>query len=213
MKKQLTYGERVGEFTYISEAPVIILPSGQKPRRIFCKCNCGNIISSLLSHILHSKTKTCGECKKSKLDNNEHKSPLYGTWRSMKNRCSPSYFQKKYYYDKGITVTDKWNLYSDFKKWALSNGYKEGLQIDRKDNKLGYSPENCRFVTQEVNISNRDITKKVFYKGELIPLMTLLHERNISSYQYNTITTRIKRGWSVEDAIDIPIKKGNYGKH
>lgn len=212
MKMQLVYGDKVGEFTYIGEAPTIILPSGQKPRRIFCKCQCGNIISSLLSHVNHKKTKTCGECKSSKLDKNEEKSPLYGTWRSMRNRCSPSYFQRKYYYDKGITVFNEWNLYSNFKKWALSNGYKNGLQIDRIYNSLGYFPENCRFVTQVVNLSNRDITKKVVYKGKLTPLMTLLHLRKISAYQSNTITRRIKRGWSVEDAIDIPIKKGNYGK-
>ena len=212
MKKQFIYGEKIGQFTYVIEAPVIILPSGQKPRRIFCKCECGNIINSLLSHISNSKTKTCGECKSSKLDKNENKSPLYGTWRAMRNRCSPSYFQRKYYYDKGISVFGEWNLYSNFKKWALLNGYKNGLQIDRINNSLGYYPKNCRFVTQEVNLSNRDITKKVIYNGKLIPLMTLLHSKKIDISQYNTITRRIKRGWNVEQAVDIPIKKGNYGK-
>ena len=210
MKKVFKYGEKIGHFTYISEAETIVLPSGQKPRRINCKCTCGNIINSILSHVSHNKTKTCGQCKKSKLEKNEHKSSLYNSWRGMKNRCKPSYFQKQYYYDKGISVCKEWGMYSNFKKWAISNGHIDGLQIDRIDNSLGYYPNNCRFVTQEYNLSNRDVTYKVIYNDKLIPFMTLLRYKNIPKNHYPTIYIRIRRGWSIEKAIDTPIKNGNY---
>lgn len=209
---KLKEGDLVGYFTYVGEADRIALPCGQKPRRILCKCQCGNIISALLLHAIRKRIKTCGTCTKSKLDNGERLSSLYNTWRAMRNRCSPRYFQKQYYFEKGISVYKEWNLYSNFKKWALKVGYKDGLQIDRIDNNLGYYPENCRFVTQIENLSNREITKKVVYNGELIPFMTLCHLKNINEVQAASVWRRIKRGWTVETAINTPIKKGNYGK-
>lgn len=130
----------------------------------------------------------------------------------MKNRCKPNYFQKHLYYDKGIHVCKEWRLsYQRFKMWALDNGYQEELQIDREDNSLGYYPANCRFVTQEINMSNRDNTLFVNYNGIREPLTMLL--RKIERFNdYNTISNRISRGWDAERAINIPIRKGNYGR-
>ncbi len=45
------------------------------------------------------------------------------------------------------------NSYS-FVLWALDNGWKNELVIDRIDNEKGYSPDNCRFVT--ITESNRN---------------------------------------------------------
>jgi hypothetical protein len=45
--------------------------------------------------------------------------------------------------------------YFSFKDWALANGYRPGLTIDRINNSKGYSPSNCRFVTLSENLQNR----------------------------------------------------------
>lgn len=62
---------------------------------------------------------------------------------------------------KGIKVCIKWmNDNNEFFKWALINGYKEGLTLDRINPSQGYYPENCRFITMAENIQSRmSITK------------------------------------------------------
>lgn len=74
----------------------------------------------------------------------------------MVGRChNPNwnnYFTKTYYKDKGITVCDEWrNCFDVFKKWALENGYSDGLSIDRVDEDGNYEPSNCRWITYEEN--------------------------------------------------------------
>lgn len=53
---------------------------------------------------------------------------------------------------------------SNFYEWALANGYKKGLSIDRIDNLKGYSTENCRWIPKTLQQKNREIVKS---KGEL----------------------------------------------
>ena len=43
-------------------------------------------------------------------------------------------------------------------------GIKKGLQLDRRDNDKGYSPDNCRWVTSAVNNFNRRNVKGYRYK-------------------------------------------------
>ena len=87
----------------------------------------------------------------------ESGSKVYGLWCGIKGRCfnkkNPAY--KNYGY-RGISMCREWaDSYLLFKEWCLSNGYKEGLEIDREDNDKGYSPDNCRFVTRAVNARNK----------------------------------------------------------
>ena len=81
---------------------------------------------------------------------------LHGVWKSMKDRCynlkSKVY---KYYGGRGITVcpewADKYNGFVNFRDWSLSNGYQEGLTIDRINNNVNYNPNNCQWITQKEN--------------------------------------------------------------
>lgn len=81
---------------------------------------------------------------------------LYMVWITMKNRCeNPNRAKYKDYGARGIKVCDEWHNAEAFCKWALENGYKEGLQIDRIDNNGNYEPSNCRWVTPKENSRNR----------------------------------------------------------
>ena len=85
---------------------------------------------------------------------------IYQVWSSMKKRCyNPNNTYYKYYGARGIKVCDEWLDAKTFCDWAMANGYKEGLSIDRIDNDDNYHPKNVRFVSQKDNNRNRSITK------------------------------------------------------
>lgn len=82
-----------------------------------------------------------------------HGTKIYKLWATMVARCgSKSSTNYKYYGGRGITVCEDWrNNPKSFIEWALSNGYEEGLEIDRIDNSKGYEPSNCQFITHAEN--------------------------------------------------------------
>ena len=55
------------------------------------------------------------------------------------------------YGQRGIRVCDEWKDFQAFYDWAMANGYKKGLTVDRLDPDKGYSPENCELVTRAEN--------------------------------------------------------------
>jgi hypothetical protein len=91
---------------------------------------------------------------------------LRNSWGNMKTRC----YNKKYncYKDyglRGIKVCDEWHDYEVFKNWALENGYKEGLSLERKNNDIGYQPDNCEFIPKGDQSKNRRCVKRYTKDG------------------------------------------------
>lgn len=198
-------GSRYGNLTVIGDGKALRLPSGQTNRTILCKCDCGSTKEIRLLHLVRGRITTCG-CTR----HGGSGSKLHNTWRGMLNRCrNASYVNANRYIDRGITVCKEWQKYPAFEKWALSNGFKEGLTIDRINNNLGYSPDNCRFVSQFLNNCNKEKTLIIDYNGHKVPLKILVHGTELERH-YHTIYGRIKRGWNPKKAVDTPIRKGNY---
>ena len=133
--------------------------------------------------------------------------PLYNMWHHMKQRCyNIKNHNYKDYGGRGIAVCDEWrNSYLVFKAWAVNNGYKEGLTIDRIDNNKGYSPNNCRWATRKQQARNRRSTRLTTYKGVTKPLAEWCE---ILSLNYWTVVSRLDRlGWSIEDALGGGIRE------
>jgi len=78
---------------------------------------------------------------------------LRNLFKNMKQRCyNPNDVNYPYYGAKGIKVCDEWRANPLlFEKWALKNGYQEGLTIDRIKSDGDYEPDNCRFISRKEN--------------------------------------------------------------
>ena len=90
-------------------------------------------------------------------------------FNGMKQRCynkdDESY---RWYGAKGIKIYDEWlDNPKAFEDWSLQNGYNDNLTIDRKDSKLDYCPDNCRWVTKESNSKYKSTTSLINVNGEI----------------------------------------------
>ena len=101
---------------------------------------------------LGKKQKSCG-CKR----HEDRNTKLYAVWGTLLNRCKNP--KNRYYGSQGISVCEEWKDYINFRTWATTNHYLDGLYLDRIDNSKGYCPENCRFVTPLMSAQNRRTTK------------------------------------------------------
>jgi len=77
--------------------------------------------------------------------------------QEIKMRCyNKTKKEYKHYGKRGINICEDWlDSPNNFVKWAFNNGFKRSLQIDRIDNDGPYSPENCRWVTDEIQRHNK----------------------------------------------------------
>lgn len=128
-----------------------------------CLCDCGKETTVYTNKLTSGATRSCGCLRrevaaKKATKHGEASAPLYHVLRAMHQRCeNPKAHDYQWYGALGVTVCDEWKLteYPIFKAWALANGYRPGLTIDRIDPSKGYSPDNCRWITIAEQQRNR----------------------------------------------------------
>lgn len=83
--------------------------------------------------------------------------PLYKLLKNMEARCNyPSASNYEHYGARGIRVCDEWAKDpAAFVAWATANGYRPGLEIDRRDVNGPYAPWNCQFISHQDNSRTR----------------------------------------------------------
>lgn len=115
---------------------------------IYCK----SIKNMRLSDFVHDIAVSC-KCKVIKHGMNRTK--IYSVYANIKYRCyNPNHPEFHNYGGKGIIVCNEWmgdNGFANFYEWALNNGYKEGLTIDRLNSDGNYEPSNCQWITRSEN--------------------------------------------------------------
>lgn len=128
------------------------------------------------------------------------KKPLYAVWQTMKQRCDNSNNPKYQWYGaKGVTYCEEWKSIEKFYEWCLSNGYAEGLTLDRIDSNGNYEPNNCRFISISEQQNNKTSTHFIEYEGEV---HTLTQWSELLQIPRSTLSNRINAlGWSIERAF------------
>lgn len=162
---------------------IVIKRTGTKNKQVLwlCKCDCGKEKEISGVSLKRGATVSCGcyrrECELKNLSQNWGKAPtthglsktrLYQIWRDMKSRCKNR--NNKFYKDygeRGVCVCQEWDEdFMNFYKWAMENGYKENLTIDRINVNGNYEPNNCRWATPREQSNNTRIVKKATILGE-----------------------------------------------
>ena len=156
-----------------------------------CKCECGNYTKVRGYDLRRLGTKSCG-CWHGKI-HGLHSHRLNGIWDNMKQRCfNSTNINYKNYGGRGITVCEEWkDNFVSFYDWAIKNGYKEDLTIDRIDNNGNYCPENCRWASMEEQGNNKRCNKIVTTS---FGTMTIKQLSKISGISYPTLITRYNLG-------------------
>lgn len=174
-----------------------------------CVCDCGTEKLIRGSHLRYGKTMSCGCLRREKGRNQTHgkrQTRLYNTWVRLRDRCrNPKNKSYQNYGGRGITYCKEWERFEIFYEWAMSNGYKDGLTIERIDNSKGYCPENCRWATIKEQARNRRTNHLLTYKGETKTITEWAEQYNMPPLTLRARVTRYH--WPVEKAIETPVDK------
>lgn len=181
-----------------------------------CSCQCGAEVVTKAYSLTSGATRSCG-CYNRERSSQHHtkhgesQTRLNREWRKIKYRCSnPNDDRWEDYGGRGITVCKEWtDSYEAFRDWAIANGYRDDLTIDRIDVNGNYEPGNCRWITNQKQQNNRRDNHYITYKGET---HTITEWARIYGVGENCLVHRIRRGWDVERAFTTPMQKKSSNK-
>lgn len=201
-------GKRFGRLVVLEQAE-----TRHTRTRWLCKCDCGKTKIIQSNHLKSGASTSCGCYGKEKVSQAVKKhglssSNLFFIWSAMKQRClNPKDKNYKDYGGRGITVCSEWLNPENFYKWAIANAYKKGLSIDRIDVNGNYEPLNCRWATPKEQMRNTRKNHLITYKEQTKCLAEWAEIINIKS---QILYKRLKRGWSIEKALETPLMVNKY---
>lgn len=192
---------RVGE-TYGTVTVISFSHSIDKKNYWNCECSCGNqLVISTHNLWPNVARNSCVKC------NGKHhgmtKTTEWRSWRSMRNRClNPDTEHFIWYGARGITICERWESFPNFlEDMGLKPSPKH--TIDRIDVNGNYEPMNCRWATQKEQHNNKRSNHWLEFNGERKTIQQWL---DITGMPDTTFHSRLKAGWSVEDALMKPTK-------
>ncbi len=208
MKRIHKAGRRYGLLLVIRRAPRI-----GRSTRWLCRCDCGNSTTVYDSALSQGRTRSCG-CSRhnpSRIVDTIHgrAGPEFSAWGSMIQRCTnPNHPAYHRYGGRGIQVCESWRR--SFDKFFADMGPRPtpAYSIGRIDNDGNYESANCWWATkveQRANQAEGCLGEFVEHRGLRLNLTGWDAQQGFPA---STVSKRLCAGWSVEDAIDLPV--GEY---
>jgi hypothetical protein len=178
-----------------------------------CRCDCGTVRIIRRTSLTSGNSKSCGCLSRDvaaqrETTHGDTGCRLYRIWAGIIQRCfnNRERYEWEKYGGRGITVCDEWRKYEPFKEWAIANGYRDDLSIDRIDPNGNYCPENCRWATTYEQSNNKRTSKIIEFNGETGTVREFADKYGLT---YSCLYTRLRNGWSVEKAILTSAQKAN----
>ncbi len=130
------------------------------------------------------------------------------SYSNMIQRCTnPKLPEYARYGGIGILICDRW--LESFENFLEDMGDRPiGTTIDRIDNDKGYFKENCRWATDIEQANNCSRNKVLTFNG--ITQNLVAWEESLG-FRTGTLKTRLRRGWSIEEALTTPLDQ-SYSK-
>ena len=148
-------GGTLGLWTFLS-APRKL---GER-KYVRCRCACGIEKEVQLVSLAGGTSSGCKSCKKAthghsiRLALGRRATPTYSSWLNMTRRCKPGYAESHLYFDKGVRVCERWEIFENF----LADMGERPLRtsLDRyPDGDGNYELGNCRWATAKQQGRNR----------------------------------------------------------
>lgn len=178
--------------------------SDKKGSLWLCQCDCGSTKIVYGSHLVSASVVSCGcyhyERQTSAKKHGKRHSKAYVTWVNMRQRCgNPKNTAWPSYGGRGIRVCEQWCSFEAF--YADMGDPPPGMSLDRIDVNGDYSKDNCRWATGKQQARNKSDNRMIEFDGKVQSLGAWAEETGIDYY---TLHSRLKRGWSIEDALTRP---------
>lgn len=179
-----------------------------------CKCECGVVRPVLSSSLISGKSKSCGCLNKEKaserltLRMKTHglsRTAAYASWSSMVKRCTNKKNNEwENYGGRGIGICDRWK--NSFENFLEDMGNPPpGMSIDRINNDLGYSKENCRWATRTEQNRNKRSCRQISFNGETKGFGEWAEHYCIDRRKlYSRV---INCGWSFDKAVSTALQE------
>lgn len=185
-------GKKFGRWTVIRKATPV-----KYKEKYFCRCECGNEKEVYAYDLINGRSTSCGCYHKEILSqqsttHGKTNDRVYNIYHNIVQRCeNENNTRYKNYGGRGIKICDEWkNSFENFYNWAMANGYRDDLTIDRIDVNANYSPDNCRWVDMSVQYMNKQNTIYYTVYGVTKPLKEW---SQLAESNYEKIYARYRR--------------------